>query len=122
MSCVNVNATASLLIGFAHDSRLSGEPETVPSGALVPAGLAADAFKADGSVNAPLTRWPGAVELESVTLSSASPAVEMTFAVPAAVYDLARPGVNEPKLGAEPSDSASCAGTVADGVVVWSLP
>src|SRR4051812_2480425 len=111
MSCLNVNATASLLIGFVQDSTLSGAPETVPSGALAPAGLAADAFSADGSENVPLTRWPGAVALESVTLSSASPAVETTFAVPAAEYVLARPGVNAPKLGAVPSDSASCAGT-----------
>ncbi len=35
-----------------------------------------------GSENAPLTRWPVAFELGSATLSDASPAEEITFAVP----------------------------------------
>ena len=49
------------------------------------AGLVADAFSADGSENVPLTRWPGRVALGSATLSSASPAVEITLAVVDAV-------------------------------------
>src|SRR3954468_6570044 len=118
MSCLRATATASLLTGFVHVSRLSGEPETLPPAALVPAGLVADAFSADGSENAPLTRWPGAVALESETLSNASPAVEMTLAVVCAAYVLARPGVNAPKLAAVPSESESCAGTVALGPLV----
>ena len=51
----------------------------------MPAGLVATAFRAVGSENAPLTRWPGAVALGSVTDSVASPAVEITLAVVVAV-------------------------------------
>src|SRR4051794_11222774 len=122
MSCLRATATASLLTGFVHVSRLSGEPETLPPAALVPAGLAADAITADGSENAPLTRWPGTFALESATLSSASPAVETTFAVVVAVYVLPTPGVNAPKAGAVPSDSESCGGTGAAGGGLWALP
>src|SRR4051795_12072536 len=59
------------------------------------------------SVNAPLLRWPG-----SETLSAASPAVEMTFAVVCAVYVFSTPGVNGPNDAGLPSVSDSVAGTV----------
>jgi hypothetical protein len=48
---------------------------------LVFAGLRARACSGCGSENAPLTRWPVAVLLVSATLSTASPAVLITFAV-----------------------------------------
>ena len=92
MPCVNVIVTASLEIGAVQLSRLSGEPLTVPTPAVVPAALVADAFSACGSQNAPLTRWPGWFELGSLTLSRASPADETTFAVEDAVYVFATPG------------------------------
>src|SRR3954462_11160052 len=60
-----------------------------------------------GSENGPLARWPG-----SETPSAASPAVEMTVAVVAAVYSASRPGANAPKLAGAPSESESVAGTV----------
>ena len=50
--------------------------------------------------------------LGSATVSVASPAVEMTFAVVDAVYSFATPGVNAPKLAGAPIVSASVAGTV----------
>jgi hypothetical protein len=46
----------------------------------------------------------------------------VTLAVAVPRYVFPSPGVNAPKLAGVPSVSASCAGTVADGVVVWSLP
>src|SRR3954451_8698058 len=104
MSCLKANATGSLLTGPAYDSRFSGAPDTLPSGAAVSAGLVAEAFSGDARENVPLTRRPGTFVLGSATLSSASPAVETTEAVPAAVYVLAAPGVNAPNAGAaEPS-------------------
>src|SRR3954463_11360015 len=64
--------------------------------------------KGCASVNAPLVSRPG-----SETLSVASLAVLITFAVVVAVYSRATPGVNAPKLAGAPSVSASVAGTVA---------
>jgi hypothetical protein len=52
--------------------------------------LRARACNGCGSENAPLTRWPAAVELGSATLSVASPAVEITPAVVEASYYGAR--------------------------------
>ena len=60
-----------------------------------------------GSENAPLVRWPG-----SDTVSAASPAVLITFAVDDAVYSFATPGVNAPNVAGAPSVSDSVAGTV----------
>src|SRR4051794_4073435 len=57
-------------------------------------------------LKAPLARWTG-----PLTLSAASPAVEMTFAVVAVVYVRSAPGVNAPKAAAGPSVSESVAGT-----------
>jgi len=54
---------------------------TVVSGSVTFTGLVARACSGDGSENAPLTRCPVLVGLGSDTLSSASPAVEITFAV-----------------------------------------
>ena len=76
------------------------------------------AFTGCGSENAPLTRWPGAVLDGSLTASAASPAVEVTLAVPWAMYSRATPGVNAPKLGTVPSVSDSVAGTVPPTVPV----
>jgi hypothetical protein len=59
-----------------------------------------------------LTSLPVATLLGSATVSAASPAVEMTFAVVDAVYVLATPGVNAPNAAGAPSVSASVAGTV----------
>ena len=50
--------------------------------------------------------------LGSATLSSASPAVETTFAVVDAEYSRATPGVNAPNCAGGPSVSESVAGTV----------
>src|ERR1044072_4823382 len=60
-----------------------------------------------GSENEPLVRWPG-----SLTLSVASPAVEMTLAFVVAVYSRSTPGVKAPNDAGAPSVSASVAGTV----------
>src|SRR3954447_20314222 len=60
------------------------------------------------SANAPLVSCPG-----SETLSVASPAVLITFAVVVAVYSRATPGTKAPKLAGAPSVSESVAGTVA---------
>ena len=84
--CRNSSATASLLTGAFQVSRFNGladEPTLLNAVPVVPA-FVPRACSADGSENAPLTRWPVAVEDGLVTLSSASPAVEMTFAVVAA--------------------------------------
>src|SRR5439155_19930629 len=59
------------------------------------------------SAKAPSARCPG-----SATESVASPAVETTFAVVAAVYVLPTPGVNVPSDAGGPSASESVAGTV----------
>ena len=57
------------------------ELPTIAKGAVGFAAFSARAWTADGSENEPLTRCPGAFELVSTVLSSASPADEMTFAV-----------------------------------------
>ena len=62
------------------------------------AALRARAWSGSGSTNVPLTRWPVPTEVGSATLSSASPAVEMTFAVVEARYVLVMPGVNAPNV------------------------
>ena len=85
IDCVKSTWTESLETGLFQVTRLSGEPLTEPAPADVPSGLVPTAFSAVGSENVPLTRWPGAVVLGSATVSAASPAVEMTFAVVAAV-------------------------------------
>src|SRR4051794_20595711 len=76
------------------------------------AALRARAWSGSGSTNVPLTRWPVPVELGSETLSSASPAVEMTLALVEDRYVLATPGVNAPNVAAGPRVRASVAGTV----------
>ena len=88
----------------------------------MPPGLVAVAFSADGSENAPLTRWPGAFELGSATLSAASPADEMTLAVVDAVYVFATPGVNGPKRRRRAERQASVCGTEPPTGVVPSTP
>ena len=80
------------------------------------AALRARAVSGSGRLNVPLTRWPVAVLDGSATLSSASPAVEITFAVPVASYVLSMPGVNAPKLAGVPSVRLSVAGTVPPAV------
>src|SRR3954470_2187435 len=114
MACENVMATGSLETGPPYVSRVVGadEPPTSFRAPPVPAGLVALAWRAWGSENAPFTRWPVAVEDGSATLSVASPAVEMTLAVVAAVYVLATPGVKGPKGAGVPSERASVAGTL----------
>src|SRR5262249_427271 len=67
-----------------------------------------------------LVRWPGASAFSSATLSSASPALETTFALAVAEYVLATPGVNAPKLAAAPRLRLSVAGTVPPGPPVAS--
>src|ERR1700754_425143 len=62
---------------------------------------------ASGSENEPLLRWPG-----SLTVSDASPAVEMTFAEVLAVYSRSTPGTNAPNEAGAPRVSARGAGTV----------
>src|SRR5689334_4118171 len=74
--------------------------------------LANSTRSGSASANAPLVMWPGSLE-DSV----ASPAVEMIAAVVEAVYSLARPGVNAPKLAGAPRTSESVAGTVPPGVL-----
>src|SRR4051812_29824270 len=71
MSCLNPIVNASLDTAAPH---VRGTPRTC-SGC--------------GSENAPLVRWPG-----SLTLSAASPAVEVTVAVVDASYVCATPAVN----------------------------
>ena len=56
-------------------------------------------------MKAPLARWPG-----SETVSVASPAVLITFAVVDAVYSRAMPGVNVPNDAGAPSVRLSVAG------------
>ena len=64
----------------------AAEPPTAVSAPPVPPpALVALTFSACGSENVPLTRWPVAFALGSATLSVASPALEMTFAVVVAV-------------------------------------
>ena len=58
----------------------------------------------------------------SDTVSAASPAVEVTFAVVVAVYSRATPGVNAGNVAALPSVSASVAGTVPPTVVEATGP
>ena len=53
-----------------------------------------------------------ATALGSLTVSVASPALEITLAVVVAVYSRATPGVNAPKLAGAPDVSDSVAGTV----------
>jgi hypothetical protein len=83
-SCLNVMATLSLEVGPVHVD------------------LASSMCSGSASENAPLVMWPGSPE-DSV----ASPAVEMIVAVVLAVYSMAAPGVNVPKLGVAPSASES---------------
>src|SRR3954470_17002128 len=106
--------TGSLETGPPYVSRVVGadEPPTSASARPVPAGLAATAWRACGSANAPFTRWPVAVEDGSATLSVASPAVEMTLAVVSAAYVFATPGWNGPRAGSVPNESESVAGTL----------
>ena len=61
----------------------SGEAEepTLLYAVPVLAALRARACSGCGRANAPLTRWPVSVALGSATLSSASPADEITLAV-----------------------------------------
>ena len=82
--------TASLDTGPPYVSRrrraggaADGRERPAGAGALV-----ALACRACGSENVPLTRRPVATGLGSATLSVASPAVEITFAVVDAVYVL----------------------------------
>ena len=65
----------------------AAEPPTPPLSAppVPPPALVALTFSGCGSENVPLTRWPVAFALGSATLSVASPALEMTFAVVVAV-------------------------------------
>src|SRR4051794_4277447 len=75
-------------------------------------GAVHDAFESDtrsGSdrANDPLLRQHG-----SLTLSVASPAVEITFALVVAVYSWSVPGVNAPNDAGLPSISDSVAGTL----------
>ena len=63
---------------------LADEP-TSANAVLGLAALRPRAWTFTGSENVPLTRCPVATELGSATLSSASPADEMTFAVEDAV-------------------------------------
>ena len=86
------------------------------------AALRARAWSGSGRMNVPLTRWPVPNEHGSDTLSSASPAVEMTFAVVEAKYVFARPGVNAPNDAAGPSVSDSVAGTVPPTVPGTLVP
>src|SRR4051812_39895043 len=85
--CLNSSATGSLDTGALQVSRFSGlaeEPTLLNAVPVVPA-LVPRAWSGCGSENAPLTRWPVAVEDGSATLKSASPAVEITLAGVAAV-------------------------------------
>src|ERR1700761_5245737 len=82
------------------------------TGPVQPAGVVVT-VTGSGSENAPLARCAG-----PLTLSAASPAVEMTSAVVEAVYVLSIPGVNAPNDGAAPSVSESVAGTVPPTVPV----
>jgi hypothetical protein len=68
--------TASLDAGAVQDFSGVGaaEPPTSASGPPAPA------CRAEGSENAPLTRWPVAVVDGSATESAALPAVEITVA------------------------------------------
>src|SRR4051812_21946392 len=71
-----------------------------------------------GSLNAndPFVSTPG-----SLTVSAASPAVLITFAVVVAVYSLSRPGAKGPNDAGAPSVNESVAGTeppTVPGVVV----
>src|SRR3954453_7053754 len=105
--------TWSFETGAFHISRFSGLAEEPTLLNAVPwlAALRARAVSGSGRLKRPLTRGPGAVLDGSATLSSASPAVEMTFAVPVASYVLSRPGVKLPKLADGPSVRLSVAGT-----------
>src|SRR3954454_19016118 len=82
-SCENSSVSASFDTGALHVSRFSGEADepTLLNAVPVLDALRARACSGCGRMNVPLTRWPVPNELGSATLSSASPAVEMTFAV-----------------------------------------
>src|SRR3954451_21058376 len=90
--------TASLDTGAFHVSRFSGEAlePTLLKAVPVLAALRARACSGCGRTKLPLTRWPVPTLLGSLTLRSASPAVEMTLAVVEARYVLVTPGVNAP--------------------------
>src|SRR3954447_11650601 len=79
---------------------------SLETGAVQPA-LLISTGERSGSENAPLVRWPG-----SETPRAASPAVEITLAVVAAVYSRSTPGVNAPNDAGAPRVSESVAGTV----------
>src|SRR5919112_4057723 len=100
MAWRKLSVTGSLETGAVQDFSGVKIPATAP---LISSGAA--------SANVPLTRWPRAVSLRSATLSSASPAVEMTLAVVDAVYSRASPGVNGPNETGPPSVSERVAGT-----------
>src|SRR5690349_8887152 len=91
MCCENPIATTSLDTGPFH---ACGTPSTCSG---------------SGSENAPLVRCPG-----SLTLSVASPAVEV-------VYVRSTPGVNAPNDAAGPRVSESVAGTVPPTLPVASV-
>src|SRR5690242_7206302 len=83
IDCLNSIVTASLDTGALQVSRFSGlavEPTGLNAVPVVSA-LVARACSGWGSENAPFTRWPVATDDGAATLSSASPAVEITFAV-----------------------------------------
>ena len=80
IGCLKLIATGSLETGPFYVFSAVGADEP-PTGAYVVASVVALACSGDGRLNAPLTRWPVAVLDGSATVSVASPAVEMTFAV-----------------------------------------
>src|SRR3712207_1305774 len=98
MDCLNSIAAPSLLTGPLYVFTVEGRTEPL-------------ARKGWASANAPLTRWPEAVVLGSLTVSAAQPAVEMTLAVVLAAYSRSTPGVKAPKLAAAPSVSDRVGGT-----------
>ena len=106
--------TASLDTGPPYVSSVVGldEPPTGANALPVPFALVALAVTGFGSENEPFTRRPVAFELGSATLSVASPAVEITFAVVLASYVRPTPGTKAPKLAGAPRESDSVAGTV----------
>ena len=59
-----------------------------------------DTCSGSGSANVPFIRWPG-----SLTVSVASSAVLITFAVVEAVYSFVTPGVKAPNVAGAPSVS-----------------
>ena len=64
-----------------------------------------------GRLKAPFV-WPGGVVVGSLTVSAASPAVLITFAVVVAVYSRATPGVNVPNEAGAPEGEGERRGHV----------